>query len=194
MNFENLILIVIFCVLGYMIFKQGQKPEKIPHKIKFISQKTGQVVEMNLLDATVEELPAAIEFDETAFLENAKIAFGIVMDAFTSGNIAILKSLLTPDVFFAFSQEIEQRKKENQTVDFSFICFDKVEILNRSKSKGEVTVRFISEQINLLKDKDGNVIEGDAMSVATATDVWTFKKSGRAKWLVSATKSGAEYV
>ena len=132
------------------------------------------------------------QFNEETFLLNAKMAFQLVADAFTKGDTSTLKGLLIPDLYSKFEDEINKRKENNHSVDFSLICFDSVKILNKSIEKEEITVQFVTEQINLLKDGEGQVIEGDEMSVATITDVWTFKKKNRTKWLVCATKSGAE--
>ena len=55
-----------------------------------------------------------------------------------------------------------------------------------------VTVKFVSEQINLTGDKDGNVVEGDPGHVAEITDIWTFARNTRARdpnWALIETRS-----
>ena len=66
-------------------------------------------------------------------------------------------------------------------------------MLKKAQDLKEVTVEFISEQINLLKNEKGEVIEGDPMTVATVEDVWTFKRKGHDNWIITATKSGVEH-
>ena len=40
-----------------------------------------------------------------------------------------------------------------------------------------VTVRFVSELVTAVRDKAGNVIEGDIKAVRQVTDVWTFARN-----------------
>ena len=197
MSFENIVLLGIVIVLGIMLFKQSEAPasknkkrEQITGKIRFISEQTGEVIEMNLIDHSKKSVK---EFSEETFLANAKLAFQLITESFTKGDISNLKKLLIPELYSVFEQEVLARKEKKHVVDFSLICFDSVKILNKSVNKEEVTVQFVTEQINLLKDAEGKVIEGDEMSVATVTDTWTFKRKNKTKWVVSATKSGAVY-
>ncbi len=197
MSFENIVLFGLVIVLCVMLFKYSDTPASkkgkrttLPGKIRFISEQTGEVIEMDLIDQTKKSLK---EFSEETFLANAKLAFQMVVNSFAKGDIADLKKFLHPEIYSVFEKEVLERKEKKQVVDFSLICFDSVKIINKSISKEEVTVQFVTEQINLLKDADGKVIEGDEMSVATVTDTWTFKRKNKTKWVVSATKSGAIY-
>lgn len=197
MSFENIVLLGIVLVLGIMLFKHSDAPAskkrkrgQIPGKIRFISEQTGEIIEMNLIDQSKKSIK---EFSEETFLANAKLAFQLITESFTKGDVSSLKKLLIPELYSVFEKEVLDRKEKKHIVDFSLICFDSVKILNKSLHKEEVTVQFVTEQINLLKDAEGKVIEGDEMSVATVTDTWTFKRKNKTKWVVSATKSGAVY-
>ena len=55
-------------------------------------------------------------------------------------------------------------------------------------------MEFISEQVNILKNDKGEVIEGDENFVQKITDVWTFERALNAKnnqWILVSTKKGA---
>jgi predicted lipid-binding transport protein (Tim44 family) len=39
-----------------------------------------------------------------------------------------------------------------------------------------INVRFKSEQINLLRDADGKVLEGDPRTAEEVVDIWTFER------------------
>jgi predicted lipid-binding transport protein (Tim44 family) len=43
-------------------------------------------------------------------------------------------------------------------------------------SRARVTVRFKSEQINLLKDVEGKIVEGDPQTAEEVVDLWTFER------------------
>ena len=88
--------------------------------------------------------------------------------------------LVSKSLLKKFQEIIEKRKAEGITSETDFIGFDDVEITNAKFSKSEVakiTVRFVSEQVNILKNKDGEVIEGDENFIQNITDSWTFERA-----------------
>jgi predicted lipid-binding transport protein (Tim44 family) len=53
-----------------------------------------------------------------------------------------------------------------------------------------VTIKFVTEQVNALKDAAGEIVEGDPANVVRVSDVWTFcrnTESADPNWLVVAT-------
>ena len=59
------------------------------------------------------------------------------------------------------------------------------------KTQAKVAVHFVSEQVNLLKSADGEIIQGDENFVQKIDDVWTFERDLNKKsniWLLSSTK------
>ena len=59
------------------------------------------------------------------------------------------------------------------------------------KNSVKIVVEFVSEQVNLLKNADGEIIEGDENFVQKITDVWTFERYLNAKnnnWVLVSTK------
>ncbi len=55
-----------------------------------------------------------------------------------------------------------------------------------------VTVKFVSEQINVMTDEDGAEVDGDRNQVTTVTDLWTFARNMRSRdpnWTLVATQS-----
>ena len=96
----------------------------------------------------------------------------------------------------AFNEVIAQRKDEKLTSEVDFICFDKSEIkdVRILKNSVKIAVEFITEQVNLLRNAEGKVIEGDENFIQKITDVWTFERSLNAqsnKWLLVSTKKSA---
>ena len=89
---------------------------------------------------------------------------------------------------------IEQREKDGMTAETDFICFDEVEITKAEITADEtahITVRFVSEQVNILRDSDGKVVEGDENYIQNITDVWTFERalsSATPNWILVSTK------
>jgi predicted lipid-binding transport protein (Tim44 family) len=55
-----------------------------------------------------------------------------------------------------------------------------------------VTVKFVTEQIEVTRDSAGEVIEGDPTKVTTVSDIWTFARNTRSRnpnWTLVATEA-----
>ncbi|MDH3475863.1 MAG: Tim44/TimA family putative adaptor protein, partial [Rhodospirillales bacterium] len=55
-----------------------------------------------------------------------------------------------------------------------------------------VTVKFVSEQVNVTRNAVGEVVDGDPNHVAAITDIWTFARNTRSRdpnWTLVATRS-----
>jgi predicted lipid-binding transport protein (Tim44 family) len=56
-----------------------------------------------------------------------------------------------------------------------------------------VTITFVSEQINVLKDEEGRILDGDPNKVSAITDIWTFARNTKSRdpnWSLVATDGG----
>ncbi|MBR3913846.1 MAG: Tim44/TimA family putative adaptor protein [Alphaproteobacteria bacterium] len=195
MFIENIILGGIIAFLVFVLYKslgkQSLKQPQLPEKLRFISEKTGQVVEMKLLKEPLN-LVEMEKMNQQTFLLKAKMIFQSVCESFAGGDLAVLRSQTDTAVFEAFEKLIKERQERGEKMEFTLVCFNKAEVIHTSEQKDKITVCFETEQINILKDSKGNVIEGDAMSIAKTTDFWTFKKI-KNKWVLNATQSEAFY-
>ncbi len=128
------------------------------------------------------------------FLSGAKAAFEIILGFYASGNLDSLKSLLNADVFDNFAQAIKDREQSGQTLDDTLIRIKSADIVEAFIENRTVliTVKFISEQINTLRDQNEAVIEGDPNVINEVTDFWTFShdpSSRNPNWILVATRS-----
>jgi len=56
-----------------------------------------------------------------------------------------------------------------------------------------ITVKFVSDQINVLRAHDGSVVDGDPEHPVEKTDFWSFARdtgSNDPNWVLEATASG----
>lgn len=147
--------------------------------------------ELSEIDKVLAKIPG---FNREKFLTGAERAFEIIISAFSKGDVETLEMLVSKSLLKKFQEIIEKRKAEGITSETDFIGFDDVEITNAKISKSEVakiTVRFVSEQVNILRNKDGEVIEGDENFIQNITDSWTFERaltSTNPNWLLVSTK------
>ncbi|HIV07245.1 MAG: Tim44/TimA family putative adaptor protein [Alphaproteobacteria bacterium] len=174
-----------------MIVKEAEK--NAAAEVRNMEKEEVQVPEEELseIDKVLAKIPG---FNREKFLTGAERAFEIIISAFSKGDVETLEMLVSKSLLKKFQEIIEKRKAEGITSETDFIGFDDVEITNAKISKSEVakiTVRFVSEQVNILKNKDGEVIEGDENFIQNITDSWTFERaltSTNPNWLLVSTK------
>lgn len=191
MNLDKILLILLMFYIGWRLYEVMHKDENRP-KLRLISKKTGQVIELNLLDDKGQPIFQPINPDD-AFVAMAKDMFSRIVQGFTTGNLDKIKTLISPKVLTVFKNAIENRHAKNQHMDFTLVDFKNVKLIKTDSDKIR-QVAFTTEQINLLKDKDGNVISGDPMYVTTVNEVWTFEQQPDNSWVLSATKQGVQDV
>ncbi|MEZ5667996.1 MAG: Tim44/TimA family putative adaptor protein [Alphaproteobacteria bacterium] len=131
-------------------------------------------------------------FNPSAFLTGARAAFEMIVGAFAAGDKDTLKRLLSPAVFADFEAAIEERHRAGHTQDTSLVGIKTLEFASAELdgSDAHVAVRFVSEQVNVTKDGEGRVVDGDPNHVAEVTDIWTFSRDVRSRdpnWWLSAT-------
>jgi predicted lipid-binding transport protein (Tim44 family) len=133
-------------------------------------------------------------FDPQGFLGGARAAFEMIVGAFAAGDAAALKPLLSDEVFENFNGAIKARAKAKETLETTLVGISSAEIVE-AELQGRsalVTVKFVSEQINVTKDAEGRIVDGDPATVAAITDIWTFARNTRARdpnWTLVATRS-----
>lgn len=182
---------------GVVINISGEESKKENgRKVVEVSSENGECLVCTLKKKEAAEKNEADSFNKEAFLKGACQVFEMTLKAFSEGNLTAVKDLLSKKVYKAFSEALDMRKEKNMTSEVDFICFDKKEVkdVKYLEDKVKVIVEFISEQINILRDADGNVIEGDENFVQKITDVWTFERLVNANnnnWLLVSTKKTA---
>ena len=145
----------------------------------------------NEIDRTCRQIPG---FDKERFLHSAGQAFRAISEAFVKGDIDILEMLVSKKLLKKFREVIESRAQNHITAETDFICFDKIEIIRakiHNDKTAELTVEYVSQQVNILRDAQNKIIEGDENYIQSITDVWTFERaltSTSPNWILISTK------
>lgn len=131
-------------------------------------------------------------FEPNGFLTGARMAFEMIVEAFAKGDKDTLRPLLADEVFHNFATAIDQRSAAGETMETRILGITRLEIRHAvlRGSDALVTVLFQSEQINMVLDRDGTVVEGDEKRPNDVTDVWTFTRdvtTGDPNWRLVAT-------
>ena len=144
----------------------------------------------------VREIAAADRrFDISGFVEGAKSAYQMVLEAFWSGDRETLKELCDDDVYAGFDAAIAARDAAGETLDNRLVRIEdaKIEAAELVGKTARVTVRFVADIAAVTRDKEGTVIAGSLDDAIEARDVWTFKRDVREAdphWLLDETDEG----
>ncbi len=134
------------------------------------------------------------QFDPGMFLAGARTAFEMIILAFAKGDTAALRSLLNDEVYENFSTAIKSRQQSGETLETTLVAITAADLIEADLQgrNASVTVKIVSDQINVTRGADGQVVEGDPSIVATVTDIWTFARNVRSRdpnWTLIATRS-----
>jgi predicted lipid-binding transport protein (Tim44 family) len=119
----------------------------------------------------------------------------MIVTAYAEGDRKTLRGLLSREVFDGFEAAISEREKREETVESRFVSIDTAEITGADMRgrTAQVTLRFVSQLVTATRDKQGNVIDGNAEKVSEVTDVWTFAREANSRdpnWKLVATEAG----
>lgn len=133
-------------------------------------------------------------FDAPGFAGGARAAFTTIVEAFARGDIKTLRPLLDDPTYASFEGAIRSREQKKEKVETSLIGFEASDIAaaERQGSHAVIGVRFVSEQINVTRDAEGLVVDGNPNEVQRVVDLWTFRRdtqSSDPNWLLIKTES-----
>jgi predicted lipid-binding transport protein (Tim44 family) len=133
-------------------------------------------------------------FDEKQFLQEARDIFSSVVGAYASGHLALVTEFLSPGILGSFQQSVNARKALGQTAQTRIAKFRESEV-RAARVEGQqayVTVTFVTEQENVLRDAQRNVVGGAEGQYEQVADTWTFARDAQqsaAKWVVVETRA-----
>ena len=122
-------------------------------------------------------------FNEKEFLKGAKNFFEMVIESFVKGDLTNIEMYIDDKLIKNFKLVIDERLREEETLKISIVKMITINIKDIKKLKNflRVSVLFESEQIKVLKDKEGKIIDGDQKNSILVKDLWTFEKKIQSK-------------
>lgn len=133
-------------------------------------------------------------FTLPTFIDGAEYAYGMILNAFWDGDTKTLRNFLSRDVYGQFETAINDMQSENQTFENILNDIEKIELEDASidGSMAELTLKFNSHMTIVVKDKDGNIVDGNSEKVVPVLDIWTFcrdVKRGDPNWTLVSTSN-----
>jgi predicted lipid-binding transport protein (Tim44 family) len=134
-------------------------------------------------------------FDPPQFLEGARAAFEMIVAAFAEGDKDKLRPLLSDEVYRPFCTAIDERGAAHETLESRILALKQIDISEAELDgrAARVTLKIVSDQINVVRAHDGSIVDGDPDHAIEKTDFWTFARDTRSSdpnWVLVATDSG----
>ncbi|WP_294394208.1 Tim44/TimA family putative adaptor protein [uncultured Sphingomonas sp.] len=135
-------------------------------------------------------------FDAQRFVDGARSAYGMILEAFWRGDRESLAKLVDGEVADAFSHAITQREAAGETLDNRLVAVEQAEIED-ARIEGQtahIRIRFDADVAAVTRDRDGNVVAGSTTDAIPTHDVWTFSravKSPDPNWMLTETDEAA---
>ena len=145
------------------------------------------------LSYKIELLKQKDGFDPKQFIESAKKAFTMIVNAFVKGDIATLKPFLTDDIYNNFVKSVEN-KEINQNIHVEikeFMIVDIYDLEIDSQDNAKIVVKFFTKQIRKAYDDIVEINNLSRADIKEYSESWIFVKNlkdNTSIWKLSNTK------
>jgi predicted lipid-binding transport protein (Tim44 family) len=181
-------------------FDSDDKPSGLPRSAPAAAVAAPRPAElqgvMPAVERGIREISAADgRFELAQFLEGARGAYRMVLEAFWAGDRDTLRELCDDDVHAGFIAAIDAREAAGETLANSLIRIEEVRIHSASLDgrMARIALLFVADIAAVTRDKDGNVIAGSLDDAIESRDVWTFSRNTTSRdpnWLLDETDEG----
>jgi predicted lipid-binding transport protein (Tim44 family) len=123
-------------------------------------------------------LAADPAFDVAQFLEGAKAAYRLILEAFWKGDVSTIRSHVDDHVYETFGSAVEQREKDGLKLDNRLVAIEQVVIAEAEIERGVavVTVRFEADIAAVTRNAQSEVVAGSLSDAVQTRDLWTFRR------------------
>ncbi|MBL3573926.1 Tim44/TimA family putative adaptor protein [Rhodovulum sulfidophilum] len=119
-------------------------------------------------------------FSVSEFLHGARGAYEMILMSFEHGTLDEVAGFLAPDVRDSFAEVIRLREEQGLSVDANFIGVRELTLkdatYDRDSGEAELTVRFVGELTSVVRNQDGEIVEGSPSEIKRQRDVWSFAR------------------
>lgn len=134
-------------------------------------------------------------FDPASFLEGARSAYAMILEAFWRGDKEELSHLCDADVYQGFASAIDARNAAGEVLENRLVRIDDVSIAAASYEApvARISVRFAADIAAVTRNAEGVVVAGSLNDAVESRDVWTFSRnlnSPDPDWLLDETDEG----
>ena len=135
------------------------------------------------------------KFELGQFLQGARGAYTMVLEAFWRGDKEELSQLCDHDVYEGFAAAIDARAAAGETLESRLVRIEEATVIDAEYKApiARLTVRFVADVASVTRDATGAVVAGSLNDAIMARDLWTFSRNLTSRdpdWLVDETDEG----
>jgi predicted lipid-binding transport protein (Tim44 family) len=120
------------------------------------------------------------DFSVTTFLQGARGAYEMILMAFERGKLDEVTPFLDRDVYETFAQVVDAREQQGLTIEAEFIGVRELTLadaqFDSQTRRAEISVRYVGELISVVRDSNGEIVEGAPGQSKRQKDVWTYER------------------
>jgi predicted lipid-binding transport protein (Tim44 family) len=165
-----------------------------------------ETAQLRVADAEMLDVPATAgvraiaaadgRFHPIDFLEGAKSAYAMILEAFWKGDAAALAPYVSADVHQSFVDAIAVREEAGEVLDNRLVRIDRAAIASAALDGkiARITVRFDADIAAVTRNGEGEVVAGSLTDAIETHDEWTFEREVRASdpnWILVDTDEAA---
>ena len=117
-------------------------------------------------------------FDVARFLEGAKAAYRMILEAFWRGELDEVREFVDPEVYATFAGAVADRETAGHRLDNRLVAIEHA-LIAAANVEGKVAtlaVRFEADIAAVTRNADGEVIAGSLSDAVQTRDKWTFRR------------------
>lgn len=209
---EIVILAMIAAFLGLRLYSvlgrrseheeeviQGPRPAETPRVAVGVTDRAPEPARMPVPGVTpaiergLREIAAADRrMDITAFVEGAKGAYRMILEAFWKGDKETLGELCDSDVYEGFAAAIAAREAAGEVLENRLVRIEEAVIVAAAYQApmARITVRFAADIAAVTRNAEGVMVAGSLNDAIETRDLWTFSRNVNAAtpdWLLDET-------
>ena len=120
-------------------------------------------------------------FQVGEFVQGARSAYEMILMGFEKGELDDIQGFLAEDVFDSFVEAVAQREDQGLTIEAEFIGVRETAVVDaifdETTGVAELTMRFIGEMTSVVRNREGEIVEGDAKAIKRQKDIRVFARS-----------------
>jgi predicted lipid-binding transport protein (Tim44 family) len=161
---------------------QDARVEPRPAQPSVVPQASADAADMAFLPTAGPGVRAILaadsSFDVARFLEGAKAAYRLVLEAYWRGELDSVRGHIDQHIYDTFQAAIEQRKADGLKLDNRLVAIDQAVISEASLERqvAEVTVRFEADIAAVTRNAEGSVVAGSLSDAVQTRELWTFRR------------------
>ncbi len=133
-------------------------------------------------------------FSVGEFVQGARGAYEMIVMGFERGNLDEIQPFLSEEVFDTFVSVVAAREDQGLTIEAEFVGVRETTLsdakFDKDTNQAEITMRFVGELTSVVRDRGGDIIEGNPNTIKRQKDSWTFARvmgKDDPNWLLVAT-------